>query len=122
METEGFTSAIKFFRKLVAEKEGISEEDAGKRINSSVETSLELLKPLYNLNETIRKKAKVSEKEAMTMMASSIAMLLSSLTKDGKEIILERVKDTIKMEDEYINDEELKERFDNFIKKERGGN
>ena len=68
--------AIKFFRKFIAKREGLSEEDAGAKINKSVEMATELFEPLWAIQTAISKRASISFSEAVKMAMAVITALI----------------------------------------------
>jgi len=80
--------AIKFFRSYIAEKDGISEEEAGKKINKSVDLGLGMLEPLTELTEKIRKIGEKSPRDMFTVMKSTIANLLSNVPLKMRKLVL----------------------------------
>lgn len=80
--------AIKFFRKFIAEKEGLSEEDAGAKINKSVEEATALVGPLWDLQCVISEKGKDDFDGAVKMIMVVIAALLEPFPVELKKSIL----------------------------------
>lgn len=87
--------AIGAFRRVIAEQKNITEEEAGADINESVEISLELLDPLYELHSAIAKRSEKSGRDAMKMTMVAIIQLLSSYPPGMRKDILRYLADQI---------------------------
>ena len=95
--------AIKFFRKSVAEDEGLSEEDAGAKINKSVEIATELLDPLWAIQTIIIKRGKDDFDETVKMTMVVISMLLQPFPIElRKSILYDMILKTLDKNDKSI--------------------
>ena len=93
--------AIKFFRKFVAEKEGLSEEEAGAKINKTIEIAEELEEPLFKLSRSIGNRANKNIEEGIKMTTTAIGMLLQPFSRAARLFIIK----TLLMEMEGVDQE-----------------
>lgn len=80
--------AIKFFRKFIAEREGLSEEEAGASINKSVGVAIELVDPLWELSTIINSRIQSNYDEAVKITMIAISSLLTSFPIEMRKAIL----------------------------------
>ena len=110
--------AIKFFREFIAEKKGISQEDAGAEINSTIGTTLEILDPLHELARAIIKIGANDNKKGIISLISSIEMLLETVpVKYRDQILLDIIKKSDKTESIKSK---MNEEVEQYLKKKRG--
>lgn len=82
---------IKLFRKEVAEEEGISEEEAGAKINKDVEIALDVMNPLLELHRKIGKRAETNAKEALRITMMAITHLLMPFDVETRRMVLNHI-------------------------------
>jgi len=80
--------AITFFRGYIAKRDGISEEEAGRKINKAVDLGLGLLEPITELTKKIKKISEKSTKDGFKMTKTVIAQLLSPIPLKLRKLIL----------------------------------
>lgn len=127
MEDVSRDEAIKFFRKFVAKKEGLSDEEAGRAINKSVEIGLDLLDPLCDLQKKISDLMKKSQRDGIVALMSTIEQLMSDMSVKSKTRILLAI--TMKVQSESVekgkeSGEKMDDELFKFLKdrdKNRGG-
>ena len=110
--------AIKFFREFIAEKEGLSQEDAGAEINSTIGPALDILDPLHDLAKAITKIGADDPKRGIISLITSIEMLLETIPAKHRDIVL---LDIIKKSDKIGNIKaRMNEEVAEYLKKKRG--
>ena len=110
-------NAIKFFRKFIAEKEGLSEEDAGAKIRNSVDISLEIIDPLWDLSTKINNRMKDDYDEAVKITMISISSLLTSFPVEMRKAILIDLM-TKKIDKDEKSAEELNKKREEYRRKQ----
>ena len=115
---ESQEDAIKFFRKFVAEKEGISEEEAGASINTSVQTGLELMEPVSELRGVIAKNGVENPTKGLKILLVIIQSLVSGLPEEAIDWVFDSIKRNRRKIDQELQDMERK--IGEYAKNERG--
>lgn len=107
--------AIKFFRQFIAEREGLSEEDAGAKINKSVEIATELMDPLWDVQSIIAKRSEQNFDEAVKMTMVVVTMLLQPFPIElRKSVLYDLILKTIDSNEKSMK--VLEEKMDKYKK------
>lgn len=111
--------AIKFFRKFVAEKESLSEEDAGAKINKTIEIAEELDGPLFELSRSIGKRAEKNIEEGIKMTTTAIGMLLQPFRPVARLLIIKTLLNEMESVDKEF--EILSKKIEEYKDKDKRG-
>lgn len=87
--------AIKFFRKFVSENEGISEEDAGMRINKDVEIGLGISTHIAEIKNIINELENTNPNYALKILVTTINVLLNRYPLKLKKELLCVIADSL---------------------------